>query len=95
MRPPTNQICGQIEVMSALAMMPIEEGFMCSHEANVLRDTGCNTVVARKDLIPKECFTGRHKKVRLVNGHVEQHPLAIFNVRTPYNTGPMEVVCRD
>ncbi|XP_068212649.1 uncharacterized protein [Palaemon carinicauda] len=38
--------------------MPVKEGSLYGNPVIVLRDTGCTTVVAKKDLVPVECFTG-------------------------------------
>nr|XP_037287184.1 uncharacterized protein LOC119180146 [Rhipicephalus microplus] len=41
-----------------VADMPVVEGFLEDRPVHVLRDTGCNTVVVRQSLVPKEKFTG-------------------------------------
>ncbi|XP_066990457.1 uncharacterized protein [Macrobrachium rosenbergii] len=46
------------ELVSVASDMPVEEGILYGNPVKVLRDTGCTTVVARKDLVPVECFTG-------------------------------------
>ncbi|XP_068219419.1 uncharacterized protein [Palaemon carinicauda] len=46
------------EWASVASDMPVKEGSLYGNPVIVLRDTGCTTVVAKKDLVPVECFTG-------------------------------------
>jgi len=39
--------------------MPITEGYIHGNKVTVLRDTGCSTVVIRRDLVPNELLTGQ------------------------------------
>lgn len=47
--------CGHwVEVISAAVDMTVVRGKVCGAEADILRDTGCSTVVVRSELIPPE-----------------------------------------
>ena len=39
--------------------IPVTRGRLYDKEVNVLRDTGCSTVVVRRDLVPDEGLTGK------------------------------------
>ena len=39
--------------------MPVPEGYIHGNKVTVLRDTGCSTVVIRRDLVPNELLTGQ------------------------------------
>ncbi|KAK3895902.1 hypothetical protein Pcinc_000402 [Petrolisthes cinctipes] len=88
--------CGhKVEVVSALAKMPVLPGTMCGQEVDVLRDTGCSSVVVRKSLVPSDCFTGKQSLVRLADGQMTAYPLAEVSVKTPYFSGVVTAVCMD
>lgn len=86
--------CGHVtDVVSALIDMPIEYGRLCGCDVKVLRDTGCSTVVARKSLVPAECFTGQERMVKLANGQLQKYPVAEIEVESPYFNGKTTAVC--
>lgn len=88
--------CGhKVEVVSVLANMPVLPGTMCGQEVDVLRDTGCSSVVVRKSLVPSDCFTGKQSLVRLADGQMTAYPLAKVSVKTPYFSGGVTAVCMD
>ena len=87
--------CGHIiEIASVAADMPIAKGWIeNSIKVDVLRDTGCSTVIVREDLVPKERFLRKKSLVRLADGQVQCYPVASFNVETPYYVGQVKAVC--
>lgn len=88
--------CGYgVEVVTAIARMPVVRGTVCGTEVTILRDTGCSTVVVRKNLVPASKFTGKHCSVRLANCVVERYPLAQVYIECPYFTGTVEAVCME
>lgn len=88
--------CGHVvEVVSAMAALPTVRGTVCGRDVEVLRDTGCSTVVVRKSLVPHECMTGKHCLVKLIDSQVCKYPLAQITVNTPYYSGSAAAVCMD
>ena len=89
--------CGHIvEVVSCLANMPVKKGIICEDtEVEVLRDTGCSTVIVKRDLVPESCLTGKKSLVRLANGQIHSYPLASFSVVTPYFSGNLTAICME
>ena len=89
--------CGHtVEILSIASSMPIEEGILYGKSVKVLRDTGCSTVVVKKDLVPQECLVGKNTLVRYMNKNiVESFPLAKINVQTPFFSGDTDAVCMD
>ncbi|KAK3879818.1 hypothetical protein Pcinc_015659 [Petrolisthes cinctipes] len=86
--------CGHVtDVVSALINMPIDNGLLCGFDVKVLRDTGCSTVIARKSLVPAECFTGQERMVKLANGQLQKYPVAEIEVESPYFNGKTTAVC--
>ncbi|XP_040067218.1 uncharacterized protein LOC120840675 [Ixodes scapularis] len=73
--------------------LPVVEGDMGGHKITVLRDTGCNTVVVRQSLVPKEAYTGILSPVFLLDKTVRHLPEAEIVVRTPYYTGKLTAKC--
>lgn len=73
--------------------MPVVEGRLGDRKITVLRDTGCNTVVVRKEMIPPESFTGTLSPVFLLDRTVRYVPEAEILVRTPYFTGKVMAKC--
>ncbi|KAK3873792.1 hypothetical protein Pcinc_021217 [Petrolisthes cinctipes] len=88
--------CGHVvEVVTAIACMPVVRGTVCGAEVTILRDTGCSTIVVRKSLVPASKFTGRNCSVRLANCVVERYPLAQVHIECPYFTGTVNAVCME
>lgn len=73
--------------------MPVVEGRLGDHKISVLRDTGCNTVVVREELIPQENLTGKSNPVFLLDRTVRYLPEAEIFVQTPYYTGKVLAKC--
>ena len=76
---------------SGLNCMPVIRGRLHDKEVNVLRDTGCSTVVVRRDLVPDEALTG--KTIVLIDGTAGRMPTAMIDIETQFYTGRIEAVC--
>ena len=61
----------------------------------VLRDTGCNSGVIRKELVDKTLLTGEKQNCLLIDGTIRKFPTATINVDTPYYSGEMKVLCME
>lgn len=61
--------------------MPVREGYIGSSKVSVLRDTGCSTVVARKQFVDNSMFTGINRRCVLLDGTVRDVPVAIVFYR--------------
>jgi len=75
------------------AKMPIAEGHMFGQKIRVLRDTGCSTVVVRRSLVPDDCPTGDMVLCGLIDGTLQQNPVAKITVDTPYLKGEVKATC--
>lgn len=75
--------------------MPVVEGLLLGREVRVLRDTGCNTAIVRRELVPDVCLTGKKISVVLLDRSTSHLPEAIVQVNTPYFTGMLKVACMD
>ena len=64
-------------------MMPVTEGIMNNHKCAVLRDSGCGSVIVKRDLVPTEQLTGKGKSCVLVDGTIRVVPIARINLDTP------------
>ncbi|KAM7298834.1 uncharacterized protein ISCGN_019402 [Ixodes scapularis] len=53
----------------------------------VLRDTGSNTVVVRRSLVPEAALTGTTATLRLIDGRSIDVPEAQVDITSPYFTG--------
>ncbi|XP_075741119.1 uncharacterized protein LOC142789654 [Rhipicephalus microplus] len=73
--------------------MPVVEGFLEDRPVHVLRDTGCNTVVVRQSLVPKEKFTGTTSPVYLLDRTVRYLPEAKVLLQCTLFTGEVLVKC--
>lgn len=73
--------------------VPVRAGRVGKRTVTVLRDTGCNTVVVRRNLIPEEDLTGTAKAVYLVDGTVKMLPEARLWMQTPFFTGQVTAFC--
>lgn len=88
-----------VNAMSAAALltgdMPVAAGRLQGQAVTVLRDTGCNTVVVRRDLVSDESLTGRSSLVYLVDGTAKVLPEAKVHVQTPFYSGTITAKCMD
>ncbi|CAN7948864.1 unnamed protein product, partial [Ixodes hexagonus] len=75
--------------------MPVVRGEVGGRAVTVLRDSGCNTVVVKRDLVPDHKLTGASSPVFLLDRTVKYLPEAEIDVRTPYFTGRLTAKCMD
>ena len=61
----------------------------------LLRDSGCSTMVIRKDLCDPGDFTGEARGCTMMDGRVIEVPVVTKTVYTPYYTGLVEGVAMD
>ncbi|XP_040079039.2 uncharacterized protein LOC120850576 [Ixodes scapularis] len=74
--------------------MSVVEGRLGEHKITVFKgDTGCNTVVVRKELVPQENLTGKSSPVFLLDRTVRYLPEAVTVIQTPYYTGKVTAKC--
>jgi len=73
--------------------MPVANGTVEGKPLNVLRDTGCSTVVVRRSFIPDEKLTGQEERCVFIDGTVRRTPVAQIEVKTPYFSGTVLAVC--
>ena len=62
-------------------------------KVSVLRDTGCSTVVVRKDLVLDNQMTGKVQRCILIDGTVRDAPVARIWISSPYYTGSVDALC--
>ena len=75
--------------------MPVCIGLMGDQSVSVLRDTGCSTVVVKRELVDDEQMTGGTETCILIDGTVRRTPVAEIEIETPYYTGKVKAVCMD
>jgi hypothetical protein len=73
--------------------MPTAEGLVGQQKVIVLRDTGCSTVVVRKDLVSDEAFTGTMKTCVMIDGTIRRVPVAEIEINTPFFRGKVKALC--
>jgi len=61
----------------------------------VLRDTGCSTVVVKRELVDGEQRTGGTETFILIDGTVRRTPVAEIEIETPYYIGKVKAVCME
>ena len=69
------------------------KGWVEETEVHVLRDTGCNGVIVKYDLVPPQCFTGCHQQLILMDRSVIDGPVAKVRVDTPVFCGEVYALC--
>ena len=76
--------------------MPISAGYINGKPVTVLRDTGCNGIVARKSKVPQgNIVTDKKQTCTLADGSKVTVPVAIVSIDTPYLQGDYEVWCME
>lgn len=73
--------------------LPVVPGRVLGKAARVLRDTGSNTAIVRRDLVDDDCFTGKTRRVVLLDGTAKELPEAKIQVQTPYFVGEISAAC--
>ena len=73
--------------------MPLATGKVGENEVEVLRDTGCNSVIVRRKLVKKEDFTGSMGYVMAIDRILKEAPIAEIKVDTSYYTGVTQAIC--
>ena len=76
---------------SGTTAMPVAVGKLFEKQVQVLRDTGCSTVVVKRGLVPGDKLTGKTIVCMLIDGTARRTPLAM--VDTPFFKGTVEAVC--
>lgn len=90
---------GTLPVLSAAACgtcgdtMPVCHGIVNGKPVDVLRDTGCSTVVVRRNLVLEEQLIGEERICVLIDGTARRFQVAIIDVDTPYLKGKIEALC--
>ncbi|CAN7949673.1 unnamed protein product [Ixodes hexagonus] len=69
--------------------MPVMLGRMNDRPVMVLRDTGSNTAIVRRDLVQPESFLGVTSPVFLVDGSCQMLPEAKITVQSPFFSGEL------
>ena len=73
--------------------MPVCIGMIGDQNVSVLRDTGCSTVVVKRDLVNEDQMTGGTETCILIDGTVRKTPVAEIEIETPYYSGRVKAVC--
>ena len=70
-----------------LRSMPVVSGVLNGKDVSVLKDSGCSTVVVRRDLILGNQMTGKVQRSILIDVTVRDAPVARVWMSSPYYTG--------
>ena len=73
--------------------MPVTTGKVNGKSVSVLRDTGCSTIVVKRDLVEDSQLTGKETSCVLIDGTIRRTPLAKIHIDTEYYKGDVEAVC--
>ena len=73
--------------------VPVSTGKINGKEVTVMRDTGCTTVVVKRDLVNESQLTGAQQKCVLIDGTIRIVPVARIQIETEYFSGNIEAVC--
>ena len=73
--------------------MPLATRKVGKNKVEVLRDTGCNGVIVRRELVKKDYFTGSIGYVMAIDRTLKEAPIAEIKVDTPYSTGVNRAIC--
>ncbi|XP_068204582.1 uncharacterized protein [Palaemon carinicauda] len=73
--------------------MPVTKGRVGSHIVQVLRDSGCSSVVIKKKFVDPDLYTRTLVLVTLADNSFRRAPIAKIHINTPYLIGELEAVC--
>nr|XP_037270745.1 uncharacterized protein LOC119162962 [Rhipicephalus microplus] len=92
--PPNASVDERIPVF-LVQQMPSVEGEVLGNPVRVRRNTGSNTAIIRRNLVPKQRLTGESSRVLLIDGSAREVPEAKISVNSPYFKGEMTALCID
>lgn len=72
--------------------MPVLSGRVLGKATRVLRDTGSNTAIVRRDTVDDSCLTGKTRRAVLLGGSKMELPQAKIQVQTPHFVGEISAV---
>lgn len=75
--------------------MPTAEGVLENQPVTVLRDTGCDSVIVRRSLVPVSNLTGKVSSVCLLDRRVLKLPEADVRIISPFFSGKTRAICMD
>ncbi|XP_075732486.1 uncharacterized protein LOC142775054 [Rhipicephalus microplus] len=75
--------------------MPVMAGKVAGRRVDVLRDTGCSTVIVRRDLVRDDELTGQTSLIYTVDRSVMRLPEAKVRIETPFYSGIVSAFCMD
>lgn len=73
--------------------LPLVQGLLNKCPVTVLRDTGCDTVIVRQALVPREKLTGTYRPVLLMDRTLRYLPEATVFLDTPFFVGEVRAQC--
>ena len=73
--------------------MPLATEKVGENVVEVLRDTGCNGVIVRRESVKKDDFTGSMGYVMAIDRTLKKAPIAEIKVDTPYYMGVTQAIC--
>jgi len=87
------EACRRKHDVTEISNMPVTSGQLYGNVVRVLRDSGCSTVVVKRDLVPEECFTGEYEVCVLIDGTARRVPRARIDIETSFYTGTVDAIC--
>jgi hypothetical protein len=78
-----------------LVNTPTRPGRVNDVIVDVMRDTGCSTVVVRQNLVRSDQLTGRKEACVLIDGVVKYYPTAVVDFDTPFFKGRAKAMCME
>ncbi|WAR29017.1 hypothetical protein MAR_002585 [Mya arenaria] len=91
MLPLLNAACNDRRTISDKGMQ-VCDGWIGNNVVQVLRDTGCSTVVANEVLVDSSMYTGETRSFVLIDGTVRRFAVAKLYVQTPFYKGEVEAL---
>ena len=73
--------------------IPLMTGRVGNQTVTLLRDTGCDGVVVKRDLVEQRQLTGDFQRLILINRDVLEVPVARISIDTPVYTGEVLALC--
>ena len=95
---PLKLSCGhEVPMISAACTigkrMPVSDGYVGDQSVKVLRDSGCSTVVVKRDLVKDEQLLDSTQKCVLLDGTARNVPVARIQIDSPYFVGTVNALC--
>ena len=85
-------VCNKPVHMCSCQNLEVTHGKVNGNNVQVMRDSGCTTIVVKSTFVRSDQYTGEYRICKLIDGTVRRFPLAWIHVQCEYISGEVEAM---